>query len=66
MKREHCGNFSVARPFEYHERFASKEMNSPFVLEGTYFGRQHVESVEERDGLRMQPGRVSKHARPPV
>jgi hypothetical protein len=28
-------------------------MNSPFVVEGSYFGRQRFEGVEERDGLQM-------------
>jgi hypothetical protein len=36
-----------------HGRFANKEINSPLVVEGTYFGRQRFEGVEERDGLRM-------------
>jgi SAM-dependent methyltransferase len=44
---------SVCHPFVDHGRFASKEINSPFVVEGTYFGRQRFEDVEERDGLRM-------------
>ena len=44
---------SVCHPFVDHGRFASKEMNSAFVVEGTYFGRQRFEGVEERDGLRM-------------
>jgi hypothetical protein len=55
MRRE---TTQEARPlqapsFVDHGRFASKEMNSPFVVEGTYFGRQRLEGVEERDGLRM-------------
>jgi 2-polyprenyl-3-methyl-5-hydroxy-6-metoxy-1,4-benzoquinol methylase len=44
---------SICHPFVDHGHFASKEMNSPFVVEGTYFGRQHFDGVEERDGLRM-------------
>ena len=44
---------SVCHPFVDRGRFASKEINSPFVLEGTYFGRQRFDGVEERDGLRM-------------
>ena len=44
---------SVCHPFVDHGRFASGEVNSPFVVEGTYFGRQRFEGVEERDGLRM-------------
>jgi SAM-dependent methyltransferase len=44
---------SVCHPFVDHGRFASEAMNAPFVVEGTYFGRQRFEGVEERDGLRM-------------
>jgi SAM-dependent methyltransferase len=44
---------SVCHPFMDHGHFASEEMDSPFVVEGTYFGRQRFDGVEERDGLRM-------------
>jgi len=44
---------SIVHPFVDHGRFTSKELNSLFILEGTYFGRQRFEGVEERDGLRM-------------
>ena len=44
---------SVCHPFVDHGRFASEEQNSPFVVEGTYFGTQRFEGVEQRDGLRM-------------
>ena len=44
---------SIAYPLMDYGHFASEEMNSPFVLEGTYFGRKRFEGVEERDGLRM-------------
>ena len=44
---------SIVHPFVDHGRFTSKELNSPFILEGTYFGRQRFEGVEKRDGLRM-------------
>lgn len=44
---------TICHPFADHGRFASKDMNSPFVVEGSYFGRQRFDSVEERDGLRM-------------
>ena len=44
---------SIVHPFVDPGRFTSKELNSPFILEGTYFGRQRFEGVEERDGLRM-------------
>ena len=44
---------SISHPFVDHGRFTGKEMSSPFVVEGTYFGRQRFDGVEERDGLRM-------------
>jgi SAM-dependent methyltransferase len=44
---------SIVHPFSDRGRFAGTETNAPFVLEGTYFGRQRFEGVEERDGLRM-------------
>lgn len=44
---------AIAYPLIDYGHFASKEMNSPFILEGTYFGRKRFEGVEERDGLWM-------------
>jgi 2-polyprenyl-3-methyl-5-hydroxy-6-metoxy-1,4-benzoquinol methylase len=44
---------SIVHPLTDHGRFVSTETDSPFVLEGTYFGRQRFKGVEERDGLRM-------------
>jgi 2-polyprenyl-3-methyl-5-hydroxy-6-metoxy-1,4-benzoquinol methylase len=44
---------SIVHPLVDHGHFADEEMNSAFVIEGTYFGRQRFEGVEERDGLRM-------------
>ena len=44
---------SIAYPLMDYGHFVSKEMNFPFVLEGTYFGRKRFEGVEERNGLRM-------------
>jgi SAM-dependent methyltransferase len=44
---------SISHPFVDHGRFAGKEMNAPLVVEGTYFGRQRFDGVDERDGLRM-------------
>jgi len=44
---------SIVHPIADHGRFSNMETNSPFVLQGTYFGRQRFEGVEERDGLRM-------------
>ncbi len=44
---------SVVHPIADHGRFSNSETNAPFVLHGTYFGRQGFEAVEERNGLRM-------------
>lgn len=44
---------SIVHPLVDQGRFVSKEMNSPFVLEGSYFGRKRFQGMEERDGLRM-------------
>lgn len=44
---------SLVHPFRDRGHFASKDVDAPFVLEGTYYGRQRFEGVEERDGLQM-------------
>jgi SAM-dependent methyltransferase len=44
---------SIVHPMADHGRFAGDEADAPFVVEGTYFGRQRFEGLEERDGLRM-------------
>jgi SAM-dependent methyltransferase len=44
---------SLVHPFRDRGSFASKEADAPFVIRGTYFGRERFEGVEERDGLRM-------------
>jgi hypothetical protein len=44
---------SIVHPFSDRGRLADTGASAPFVLEGTYFGRQRFEGVEERDGLRM-------------
>jgi len=44
---------SIVHPFSDRGRFASEDGDSSFVLQGTYFGRQHFEGTEERNGLRM-------------
>jgi len=44
---------SIAYPLMDYAHFASKEINTPLVLEGSYFGRKRFEGVEERDDLRM-------------
>lgn len=45
---------SIAHPFSDRGRFAGEDADSSFVLQGTYFGRQHFEGTEERNGLRMR------------
>jgi hypothetical protein len=44
---------SIVHPFADHGRFLSGDADSPFVVKGTYFGRQRFEETAERDGLRM-------------
>lgn len=44
---------SIVHPFRDRGNFVSSQFDAPFVLEGTYFGRQQFEGNEERDGLRM-------------
>jgi len=44
---------SIVHPFRDRGNFANSQHDAPFVLEGTYFGRQRFEGVEDRDGLRM-------------
>jgi SAM-dependent methyltransferase len=44
---------SIVHPFADHGKFLSDEADSPFVVKGTYFGRQRFEATMERDGLSM-------------
>jgi SAM-dependent methyltransferase len=44
---------SIVHPFFDHGRFDGDGQNAPFVMEGSYFGRQRFEGAEERDGLTM-------------
>src|SRR5262249_8009067 len=44
---------SIVHPFTDRGHFIGPNVNSPFVVEGSYFDRQHFEGVEERGGLRM-------------
>jgi len=45
---------SLVHPFRDRGRFAGPELDAPFVLEGSYFGTERFEGMEERDGLRME------------
>jgi len=44
---------SLVHPFRDRGDFASAEPDAPFVLRGTYFGRQRFEGSEQRNSLRM-------------
>lgn len=44
---------SLVHPFRDRGRFASPEPDAPFVLDGTYYGRERFEGEEEHDGLTM-------------
>ncbi len=45
---------SLVHPFRDRGRFAGPEVDAPFVLEGSYYGRERFEGEEEHDGLRMR------------
>jgi SAM-dependent methyltransferase len=44
---------SIVHPFADRGAFASSDGEAPFVLKGSYFGRQRFEGVEDRAGIRM-------------
>jgi SAM-dependent methyltransferase len=44
---------SIVHPLADHGRFDGDGPDAPFVVKGSYFGRQRFEGVEERDGLQM-------------
>jgi SAM-dependent methyltransferase len=44
---------SIVHPFIDRVRISGTGANARFVIGGTYYGRQHFQSMEERDGLRM-------------
>jgi SAM-dependent methyltransferase len=44
---------SIVHPFSDRGSFAGPEPDAPFVVAGSYFGRERFEGVEERDGLKM-------------
>ncbi|QCI67396.1 class I SAM-dependent methyltransferase [Phreatobacter stygius] len=45
---------SLVHPFCDRGRFAGPEPDAPFVVEGSYFGRERFEGSEERGGLTME------------
>lgn len=44
---------SLVHPFRDRGRFAGREPDAAFVVDGSYFGREHFDGEEERDGLKM-------------
>ena len=44
---------SIVHPFFDRGTFSAPDPDAPLVIEGSYFGRQRFEAVEERAGLRM-------------
>ena len=44
---------SIVHPLADHGRFANENADSPFVVNGSYFGRQRFEDTVERNGLSM-------------
>lgn len=45
---------SIVHPFSDRGRFAGAEAAAPFVIQDSYYGTQHFEGMEERNGLRMR------------
>lgn len=43
----------VTHPLADAGRFAAREADAPFVIEGSYFGRRRFEATLRRDGLQM-------------
>ncbi len=46
-------SMSVVHPFADRGCFATMEADASLVIEGSYFGRQRLEGVQEHDGLQM-------------
>ena len=44
---------SIVHPFADRGHFAGPEADAPFLVLGSYFGRERFEGVEEKNGLRM-------------
>ncbi|MGO4832981.1 methyltransferase domain-containing protein [Rhizobiaceae sp. 2RAB30] len=45
---------SLVHPFRDRGRFAGPEADAPFIMDGTYYGRERFEGAEEHGGLTMQ------------
>nr|WP_246340524.1 class I SAM-dependent methyltransferase [Aminobacter sp. MDW-2] len=44
---------SLVHPFRDRGRFAGEAADAPFVLDGSYYGRERFDGEEDRDGLTM-------------
>ncbi|KAG1252325.1 hypothetical protein G6F65_017968 [Rhizopus arrhizus] len=44
---------SIVHPFRDRGRFTGPQADAPFVIDGTYYGREHFDGKETRDGLSM-------------
>jgi len=44
---------SIVHPFADRGRFAGPQIDAPFVIDDSYYGRRRFEVVEERNGLQM-------------
>ena len=44
---------SIVHPFTDRGHFAGPEPDAPFLVPGSYFGRERFEGTEEREGLKM-------------
>lgn len=53
MKRDGVLFISLVHPFRDRGRFAGPEPDAPFVVEGSYFGRERFEGEERHGGLTM-------------
>lgn len=44
---------SIVHPFADRGHFAGPEPDAPFIVQGSYFGRDRFEGIEEKNGLKM-------------
>ncbi|MFZ5671391.1 MAG: class I SAM-dependent methyltransferase [Pseudomonadota bacterium] len=44
---------SIVHPFADRGHFAGPDADAPFIVPGSYFGRERFEGVEEKNGLKM-------------
>lgn len=54
LKPEGTLFISLVHPFRDRGRFGGREPDAPFVIDGSYYGRDYFEGEESRNGLTMQ------------